>query len=58
MTDVRREGLVWVAGVGARVGLGAAVAAVLYHERHRWFYFPRLRPDEVVLLKIYDSKTN
>jgi hypothetical protein len=30
--------------------------AVLHRERHRWFYFPRLRPDEVVLIKIYDSK--
>ena len=22
---------------------------------HRWYYFPRLRPDEALLLKIYDS---
>jgi hypothetical protein len=32
--------------------------SVVHHPRHRWFYFPRLRPDEVVLLKIYDSKTS
>ncbi|TDV39000.1 hypothetical protein C7405_101117 [Paraburkholderia caballeronis] len=23
---------------------------------HRWYYFPRLRPDEALLLKIYDSR--
>jgi hypothetical protein len=32
--------------------------AVLHRERHRWFYFPKLRPDEVVLIKIYDSSTD
>ena len=30
--------------------------AVVHRTRHRWFYFPRLTPDEVVLLKIYDSQ--
>lgn len=30
--------------------------AVLHRPRHRWYYFPRLSPDEVVLLKIYDSR--
>jgi hypothetical protein len=25
---------------------------------HRWYYFPELAPDEVVLLKIYDSLTD
>lgn len=30
--------------------------AVTHRATHRWFYFPRLRPDEVVLLKIYDSQ--
>ena len=29
--------------------------AFTYNPRHRWSYFPRVRPDEVVLLKIYDS---
>jgi hypothetical protein len=28
----------------------------LANPRHRWFFFPRLRPDEVLLLKIYDSR--
>ncbi|WP_321901821.1 CmcJ/NvfI family oxidoreductase [Paraburkholderia tropica] len=28
----------------------------LANARHRWFYFPRLRADEVLLLKIYDSR--
>jgi hypothetical protein len=32
--------------------------AVIHRARHRWFYFPRLQPDEVVLLKIYDSQTD
>ncbi|CAG9272639.1 conserved hypothetical protein [Paraburkholderia unamae] len=27
----------------------------LANPQHRWFYFPRLRPDEALLLKIYDS---
>jgi hypothetical protein len=26
-----------------------------HNPNHRWFYFPEVRPDEVVLLKIYDS---
>ncbi|MGI4813629.1 MAG: CmcJ/NvfI family oxidoreductase [Janthinobacterium lividum] len=27
-----------------------------YQPRHRWYYFPKLRPDEALLLKIYDSR--
>ena len=27
----------------------------LFQPKHRWFYYPALRPDEVVLIKIYDS---
>jgi hypothetical protein len=27
-------------------------------DAHRWFYFPELAPDEVLLLKIYDSRTD
>ncbi|CAN7312736.1 CmcJ/NvfI family oxidoreductase [Variovorax sp. LjRoot84] len=26
-----------------------------YNPAHRWYWFPKLRPDEVLLLKIYDS---
>jgi hypothetical protein len=29
--------------------------AVTFNPRHRWYYFPRMRPDEAVLLKCYDS---
>jgi hypothetical protein len=28
----------------------------LYNPNHRWFYFPRLERNEVILLKCYDSK--
>lgn len=27
-----------------------------YNPGHRWYYFPKLRPDEALLLKIYDSR--
>jgi hypothetical protein len=30
----------------------------LYSPTHRWYWFPKLRPDEVLLLKIYDSRTD
>ncbi|MEX3896839.1 CmcJ/NvfI family oxidoreductase [Paraburkholderia sp. BR10954] len=26
-----------------------------FNPRHRWYYFPLMSPDEVLLLKIYDS---
>ena len=29
-----------------------------HNPAHRWFYYPRVRPDEVVLLKIYDSRAD
>lgn len=32
--------------------------AVLHRARHRWYYFPRLAPDELLLIKIYDSQTS
>ncbi|MBB3181459.1 CmcJ/NvfI family oxidoreductase [Variovorax sp. Sphag1AA] len=28
----------------------------LHNPNHRWYWFPRLRPDEALLLKIYDSR--
>lgn len=31
------------------------VQQVVYSDRHRWFYFPRLQPDEALLIKTYDS---
>jgi hypothetical protein len=30
----------------------------VHSPEHRWFYFPRLTPAEVLLLKIYDSRTD
>ncbi|TXL82312.1 methyltransferase [Vineibacter terrae] len=32
--------------------------AVAYNPRHRWFYFPRMRRNEVLLLKCFDSATD
>lgn len=32
--------------------------SVCYDPAHRWFYFPDMRTDEVLLLKCYDSKTD
>jgi hypothetical protein len=29
--------------------------ALAHNPAHRWFYFPRLRPDEAVLIKCFDS---
>lgn len=29
--------------------------ALAFNPRHRWYYFPRMTPDEFLLLKIYDS---
>lgn len=31
------------------------VYSVRYDPRHRWYYYPAMRPDEVLLLKTYDS---
>ena len=31
------------------------VYSVAYNPAHRWFYFPRMRPEEALLLKCYDS---
>lgn len=31
------------------------VQQVIHNPKHRWFYFPRMRPDEALLLKTYDS---
>jgi len=27
-----------------------------YNERHRWYYFPRMRRDEALVFKVYDSE--
>ena len=31
---------------------------VVYSSNHRWFYFPKMRRDEALLLKTYDSATD
>ena len=28
----------------------------LFNPKHRWYYFPRMQPNEAILLKCYDSK--
>jgi hypothetical protein len=32
--------------------------SVVFDSAHRWFYVPEMRPDEALLLKCYDSKTD
>lgn len=32
--------------------------SVVFDPAHRWFYVPEMRPDEALLLKCYDSKTD
>lgn len=32
--------------------------SVRANPEHRWYYYPQLQPDEALLLKIYDSRTN
>jgi hypothetical protein len=32
--------------------------SVTYDPAHRWFYLPRMRADEALLLKCYDSRTD
>ena len=32
--------------------------AVTYNPEHRWFYVPEMQPDEALLLKCFDSKTD
>jgi hypothetical protein len=31
------------------------ILGFLYNPQHRWYYFPSMRPNEVLLLKCYDS---
>lgn len=34
------------------------VYSVAYNPKHRWYYFPRMQPNEALLLKCYDSATD
>jgi len=47
--DIVPSALVYRERVGETYGF-------LYNPRHRWYYFPRLKPSEAILLKCYDSK--
>jgi hypothetical protein len=29
--------------------------AIVYNPSHKWFFFPRMRPDEAIVFKVYDS---
>lgn len=31
---------------------------LMYNPRHRWYYFPRMRRDEALVFKVYDSATD
>jgi hypothetical protein len=39
-------------------GVKHEVYLLKYQRRHRWFYFPRMRPEEALLLKCFDSAEN
>ena len=34
------------------------IQQALHNPAHRWYYFPEMRPDEVLLIKTYDSETD
>lgn len=36
--------------------IGVAVYNVAYSPEHRWYYYPRMTPDEVLIFKTYDSQ--
>ncbi|HCP00431.1 MAG TPA: methyltransferase, partial [Rhodospirillaceae bacterium] len=40
---------------GDRVG---EIHRTRYNPNHQWVYFPRMVPDEIILLKCYDSRTD
>jgi hypothetical protein len=48
LTDLVPSDLVYPDKVGETYGF-------VFDPRHRWYYFPLMTPDEVLLLKIYDS---
>lgn len=33
------------------------IYAVTYNPNHKWFYYPKIEPQEAILVKIFDSKT-
>lgn len=44
-----------IAGAVPKVG---ETSAFLHNPEHRWYWFPRLRNEAVLLLKIFDSRTD
>ncbi|CAG4906562.1 CmcJ/NvfI family oxidoreductase [Paraburkholderia saeva] len=48
LTDLMPSDLIYPDKVGETY-------AFVFNPRHRWYYFPQMTPDEVLLLKIYDS---
>jgi len=34
------------------------IQQAIYNPAHRWYYFPEMQPDEVLLIKTYDSETD
>ena len=59
-------GIFVAAGVAALIGLAMKVGnltsnqigetyAVTYNPAQRWYYFPRMMPDETVLIRCFDS---
>jgi hypothetical protein len=32
--------------------------AVTYNPEHKWYYFPQMRPNEVIFIKCFDSAEN
>lgn len=47
--DIVPSDLVYRERVGETYGF-------IYNPQHRWYYFPRMTPNEAILLKCYDSK--
>lgn len=50
-TDLRRTALIYPDREGEIYGLS-------HNRAHRWTYFPRMTPDEAILIKGYDSATD
>ncbi|HKL62020.1 MAG TPA: CmcJ/NvfI family oxidoreductase [Woeseiaceae bacterium] len=55
-TTVREEDLVAVERRGEdRIG---ELQVALHHPEQRWYYYPRMQPDEVLVFKTFDSATD
>lgn len=39
-------------------GRNGEIYTFRYNPNHRWYYFPRMQPDEALLIKCFDSKTD